>query len=95
MESILNTEKGVCFACGAHTKTEKHHIFEGVALRPISERLGLWVYLCPVCHRGTDGVHGREGDRLNRQLKDTAQRLWERDHSHDEWMAIFGRNYKK
>lgn len=95
MESIMKTEPGTCYLCGLYTETERHHIFYGAALRPISERLGLVVYLCPECHRGTYGVHGKNGDKANRTLKDIAQRLWEREHSHEEWMQIFGRDYKK
>ena len=57
-KSILDTTKGVCFICGRHTFTEKHHIFGGVANRRLSEEDGLWVHLCLDHHnRPPEGVH--------------------------------------
>jgi hypothetical protein len=92
MESILRTEKGICYACGCNRGYELHHIFFN-ALRPIADREGLTCYLCAECHRGTYGVHGREGNALNRELKHIAQQRWEFLHSHEEWMTMIGRNY--
>lgn len=63
------------------------------AYRQISERLGLVVYLCPEHHRGTYGVHGRDGSELNRYLQRQAQFAYEKEHSHEEWMQIVGRSY--
>lgn len=93
MNSILRTEPGICFACGRRKPTEYHHILFGHGLRPIADREGLTCYLCAECHRGTYGVHGREGNTLNRKLKAIAQKRWEFLHSHEEWMAMIGRNY--
>lgn len=77
MESILSTEKGVCFVCGRTCRTHLHHIFFGQKQRKISDREGLIVYLCPECHEGTDGVHGKNGSKLNFMLKEIAQEAWE------------------
>lgn len=52
--SILKTEKGVCFICTKHGGTHLHHIF-GAANRKRADRDGLTVYLCPPCH---ERVHG-------------------------------------
>ena len=57
-KSIMVTEKGKCFLCRKFCKTEKHHIFGGSGRRRLSERYGLWVYLCHNCHNEPpDGVH--------------------------------------
>ena len=93
MESILTTKKGECYACGCSCETEYHHIFFGVGLRPIADREGLTCYLCRECHRGTNGVHGKNGNVLNRELKRIAQQRWEYLHSHEEWMEMMGRGY--
>ena len=80
-----------CFICGRLTGLERHHILGGVANRPLSEKFGLWVYLCHECHTGKDGAqYNREkGDRLKR----LAQIAFEARHSHEEWMQIFRKNY--
>ena len=77
MESILSTQKGVCYVCGRVCSTHLHHIFFGVKQRRISDKEGLTVYLCPDCHEGTFGVHGKHGNKLNYTLKEIAQEAWE------------------
>ena len=86
---IQNGER--CFLCGRLTGLERHHILGGVANRPLSEKYGLWVWLCHDCHTGTDGAqYVRE---TNQKLKRLAQIAFEARHSHDEWMQIFRKNY--
>lgn len=93
MNSILRTEPGICYECGMSGQTELHHIIYGTGMRAISDREGLTCYLCVECHRGTNGVHGKNGNALNRELKRIAQQRWEFLHSHEEWMNMIGRNY--
>lgn len=77
MESILSTEKNICYACGRFVRhPHLHHIFFGKN-RKISDKEGLTCYLCENCHKGTYGVHGREGHDLDVQLKEDAQEAWE------------------
>ena len=54
-ESLIQTEKE-CWFCGAQVNLERHHIFAGTANRPISEKYGLWVYLCHEHHTGKNGA---------------------------------------
>lgn len=64
--SIMVTEAGVCWWCDKNAPTERHEIFSG-PLRKKSKELGLWIDLCPECHRtGKNAVH---------QSKDTAVRI--------------------
>lgn len=57
-KSIMSTEKNRCFLCGRTGQMEKHHVFEGSGRRRLSEKYGLWVYLCHGCHNEPpDGVH--------------------------------------
>ena len=90
MDSIIQKERK-CFLCGKVTPLEMHHIFGG-ANRKKSERYGLKVYLCHWCHNEPPaGVHfNRENDLI---LKQTAQRVFERDHTREQFMEEFGRNY--
>ena len=57
----------------------------------MSEKYGLWVWLCHEDHTGRDGAqYNREkGDAL----KQLAQIAFEARHSHDEWMQVFRKNY--
>lgn len=65
----------------------------GTGLRRISDKYGFWVYLTAEKHRGTDGVHGRDGHALDLCLKQECQRRFEQTHSRAEFMQIIGRNY--
>lgn len=55
--------------------------------------MGLIVYLCPECHRGTYGVHGTKGAERDKDLKRIAQKMYEEKHTREEWMSEIGRNY--
>lgn len=74
------------------TGLERHHILGGVANRPLSERFGLWVWLCDFDHRDS-----KEGVQYNRKKGDALKRLaqiaFEAKHSHAEWMETFKKNY--
>lgn len=90
MNSIL-TDKKQCYFCGRVCGLEKHHVFAGTANRRVSERLGLWVYLCHDHHTGKDGA---QYDPIkNRQLKMDAQYAFERTHTRADWMRAIGKNY--
>lgn len=82
---------GECYICSRYTNLEEHHAFQG-ANRKICDRFPrMKFYLCPECHRGTHGVHGRDGHKLNLKLKQEAQRNFEG--TKEEFIKLFGRNY--
>lgn len=89
-KSIISNERQ-CYLCGKTVNLEKHHIFGGVANRKISERLGLWVYLCHNCHTGKNGAQYNKEKNL--RLKQDAQRAYEKTHTRDEWVKWIGKNY--
>ena len=89
-KSILQEER-VCYLCGSVNNLEKHHIFAGVANRPISEREGFYCFLCKSCHTGTEGA--QYDKEKNRMLKADAQWAYEQTHSRSEWMKLIGKNY--
>lgn len=89
-KSIISNERQ-CYLCGKTVNLEKHHIFGGVANRKISERLGLWVYLCHNCHTGKNGAQYNKEKNL--RLKQDAQRAYEKTHTRDEWLKWIGKNY--
>ena len=80
--------------------------FFGRGRRKISDREGLIVYLCPYCHRGDKGVHGKNGAKLNYTLKEVAQEAWEDNYkksypyknhadeaAREAFIRMMGRNY--
>lgn len=83
--------KQVCYLCGRLVYLERHHLFFGANRKP-SENYGLWVWLCPDCHRtGKQAVH--KDYETNLRLKQAGQQAFERTHTREEFMRIFGRNY--
>lgn len=106
MESILTTERGVCYLCQKVGFTHLHHIIHAGVPKRKQEKMGLVVYLCPECHTGTYGVHGTKGAERDHDLKKLAQHTWELKyireypyHNHakkaarSEWMNQIGRSY--
>lgn len=56
-KTIMNTQEGICYLCGAEVHTEVHHCIGGPN-RWLSEKHGLKVDLCVSCHKfGRDAVH--------------------------------------
>ena len=92
MKSIIQSEKK-CFFCGSEYNLERHHCIHGTAGRRLADKYGLTVYLCPSCHRGSEGVHGRDGAPLDKILKQTAQTAFEGKYGRQKWMETFGKNY--
>lgn len=91
MKSIIQKRKE-CYICGQVTNLHSHHILFGKN-RNNSEKFGLKVWLCLNHHEGTNGVHGKNGHELDLKLKKIAQRTFEENHTREEFMKIFGRNY--
>lgn len=89
--SILQNEKE-SYISGQRYGLECHHIFFG-SLRKVSDSNGFWVWLNPEEHRGTWGVHGRDGHGLDIELKRACQRKYEETHSREEFMRLIGMNF--
>lgn len=96
-KSILQASKE-CWACrnlyNVHNpwRLEEHHIYPGVPRRALSERYGLKVYLCREHHNVPPcGVHF-DPDLMLR-LQQEGQRAFERTHSREEFVRLFGKNY--
>lgn len=90
-ESIIQPGEAQCFLCGRRISLEHHHVLGGTANRRLSDKYGLWVWLCHGCHTGTEGAQ-YDADK-GRSLKQLAQKAFENKYSHEKWMAIFRKNY--
>jgi hypothetical protein len=90
MKIVLQQNKE-CYITGQTEGLHKHHIFFG-ANRKWSELYGLYVWLRPEWHNMSDyGVHFDK--KFDLDLKQMAQREFEKAYSHEEFMKIFGRSY--
>ena len=76
IEEVLKRSGGVCELCGSNDRVELHHIISGIGKRTQHESTLSVMALCYQHHRGTRGVHGRDGDPLNKNLKKMLQGLY-------------------
>lgn len=74
VEAILERSQGLCEHCFA-PGTEIHHIIFGSGRRQ-HETIDSLILLCFNCHRGTGGVHGREGRPLDLKFKRRLQKAY-------------------
>lgn len=95
-KSIIQSEREYCFLCARNGINndyglQKHHIFDG-ANRKHSEETGLYVALCIPHHTdGKEAVHNNRENSLT--LMRLAQEAYEEEHTREEFMQIFGKNY--
>lgn len=88
MKSIIDgNEDGRCYLCGRFGYTETHHMMHGIR-RAAADKYGLTVELCRTCH---SNVHDK--GLLDEYLEREAQKAFEKNHSREEWMREFGKNY--
>lgn len=98
--SILHKRDGTCYLCmkllgdfTVYPVVHEHHIFDGPN-RPISEEDGLKVYLCVRHHiMDKDSVH--ENIDQMRYLQEVGQRAYEKEHTREQFMDRYQRNYIK
>lgn len=74
---------------------ERHEAYFSKAFRQKSIDDGLIVFLKREDHRETNGVHGKNGDKLNRKLKRIAQKAWMDYYkkSKEEFIKRYGKSY--
>ena len=90
---ILQADKE-CYFCGKKTGLHQHEIFFGSANRKKSIEYGLQVWLCPEHHNmSSNGVHMNHKKDI--ELKRQAQKVFESQFGHEEFMKIFHKNYLK
>ena len=75
--------------------SERHEVYYSKAYRNKSIKDGVIVFLTEQDHRGTNGVHGKNGDKFNRYLKKVAQRAWMDYYkkTKEEFIERYGKNY--
>ena len=76
VQAVLERSKGLCELCLSPNMTELHHCISGNGKRKQHESVESVINLCWECHRGTYGVHGREGRALDLKLKKRLQEVY-------------------
>lgn len=93
--SIIPWRQDQCVICQCMTahdsRLQRHEIFHGSLYRERSKALGLWVNLCPECHRL---LHSQE-PWMDKALKIVGQReaQWKYRWSVQQFREHFGKNY--
>lgn len=90
VQAVLERSKGLCEVCYA-PGTELHHIIYGKGKRKQHETIESVVLLCYECHRGTNGVHGKNGKELNIKLKKQLQEYYfKQGYTEEETRELMG-----
>ena len=90
-KSIMTDIWDYCYICGRRA-TETHHIFGG-ANRSLSDRYGLVIPLCHSCHNEPPGGIHFDPD-VRREIQALAQAQFERAYPDQDFLKIFGKNYR-
>lgn len=89
MFSAFTDDLSRCYVCG-RPYPNLHHMMNG-ANKKKAEQYGLILPLCINHHTGAEGVHTKPEKML--ACRQMAQRKFEEEHTRDEWVKIFGKNY--
>lgn len=92
--SIIVDNFNRCLVCGSYLNIHKHEIFFGRGKRELSIKYGLVVPLCGRHHnQSNDGVHGKNGHKLDIELKKTGQKAFQYHYPDLDFLEIFHKNY--
>lgn len=78
-----------CFICRRYRPEHVHHVLHG-SYRALADRYGLTVHLCIRCH---SDLHDK--GFYDKELEEIGQEAFEAEYGHDEFMRIFGKNFKR
>lgn len=88
MESIVQSNKDICFICKKYGATDIHHVFNG-ANKKRSEEDGMLLFLHRCCHRW---LH--DHPTSNRTIKKRCQMVWMRHYgTEDDFIKRYGKSY--
>ena len=90
MKSIIpGDDPEHCFICGRYGPAHVHHCLHG-SRRAAADKYGLTVHLCSRCHMELHDHGAHDAD-----LEEIAQAAFEEQHTHAEFMKIFGKNFRR
>ena len=89
--SIMQDQHDRCYICGKGGDLVRHEIYFGTSYRSRSKELGLWISVCPDCHKKIhDNWRG-----LNQELKSMGQEIamYHYNWTPAEFRQRFGKNW--
>lgn len=89
MFSAFTDDLSRCYVCG-RPYPNIHHMMNK-ADKKKAEKYGLIIPLCINHHTGSEGVHTKPEKML--ACRQMAQKKFEEEHTRDEWIKEFGKNY--
>lgn len=91
VQAVLERSGGLCEVCSSAYLVELHHIIYGSGKRKQHENEHSVIALCWYCHKGTNGVHGKNGKELDLYLKRKLQeKYFSMGYSEDEVRELMG-----
>ena len=76
-KKVRERSQGLCEICYSPHMVQNHHIIGGSGKRKQCETVYSLIALCYEHHHGTNGIHGKNGNILDTQLKEKLQRTYE------------------
>ena len=94
-KSVVTDNLIECIVCKSQYQIEYHHCFFGSAKRRLSDKYKIIVPLCYLHHRGTNGIHGKNGKVLDTKIKQMAQKkaMEYYDWTIDDFRKVFGKSW--
>lgn len=75
-KKVAERSQGLCEICHSPYIVQHHHIIYGEGKRKQCETVFSLIALCWHCHHGTYGIHGKNGYKLDLQLKQNLERTY-------------------
>lgn len=89
LKSLMTDDLEHCYLCHTDRAIQYHHVF-GASNRKKATEDGLFVPLCVDCHIK---VHTEKNNRLNYQLKQRGQWVYEEINGEGSFLERYGKNY--
>lgn len=73
---VEERSQGLCEICYSSNIVQHHHVIGGKGKRNPCETVYSLIALCWDHHHGTNGIHGKNGHKLDLQLKKNLERTY-------------------
>jgi len=84
--AVSDRANGSCELCGRNGNLELHHILR----RKVVATFSNCIMLCSECHRGTNGIHGKNGHELDFKLKLELQKKYTENYPTMDLKTLMG-----